>query len=81
MSKRLDDQSKAIDRFSDISTEIKVSITKLEGFAQQNKILIENNNAGLRTLKEDLTSNFKTWLTVFGIALSVITFIINYFKV
>jgi hypothetical protein len=74
MSKRLDEQSKSILTLNHNSTALQICAVKLEGFAERNKLLIE-------TLKTDLMNSFKTWLTVFGIAITVITFIINYFKI
>ena len=74
MSKRLDEQSKSIATLNHNSTNIQISIAQLESTTEQNGALIKE-------LKSDLMSSFKTYLTLFGFAITIITFIINYFRV
>lgn len=74
MSKRFDEQSKSILTLNHSSTDVQVCMARLEGYAERNKILIE-------TLKTDLMNSVKTWLTVFGLVMSAVTFILNYFKI
>jgi hypothetical protein len=74
MSKRLDEQSKCILTLNHNSTEVQVCIARLEGVAERNKLLIEG-------FKNDLMNSVKIWLTVFGVAVSIITFALNYFKI
>ena len=81
MSKRLDAQSSSISTLNHNSTQIQVSIARLEATAATNKDLIISNKQLIGDMKNEFNSSLKTWLTVFGIIMSVITFIINYYKV
>jgi len=72
--RRIDDQARCIETLNHNSTAIKVSVSKLEGYAERNHELIED-------LKVSLNNNLKTWLTVFSIIMTIVVFIVNYFKV
>lgn len=81
MSKRLDTQSGSISTLNHNSTQIQISIARLEATAATNKDLIVSNKELIEDMKDEFSNSLKTWLTVFGIIMSVVTFIINYYKV
>lgn len=81
MSKRLDTQSNNISTLNHNSTQIQVSVARLESTASTNKDLIISNKELIEDMKTEFSNSLKTWLTVFGIIMSIVTFIINYYKV
>ena len=73
MSNRLTEQSESIRTLNHNSTAMASAIARLE-------VKVDNNTEALKTFRDELQDSLKTWLTVAGLAITVVTFIINYFK-
>jgi len=74
MGDRLTDQSKSLRTLNHNSTSMATTIARLE-------VKVDNNTSMIKNLKKEISDNIKLWLTVFSIAVSIITFIINYYRV